>query len=59
MKLLDNLKRKTENGRNREDAKEFIKDTLKDVGRVISDDELEDVSGGGGFYPVMPKEQMR
>jgi len=59
MKLLDILKRKTENGRNREDAKEFSKDTLKDVGRVISDDELEGVSGGGGFYPVMPKEQMR
>ena len=55
MKLLDDLKKKTKNGRTKEEAKELIKDTLKDAGKAISDDELDAVTGGGAFYTLDPE----
>jgi len=44
MKLIGNLKKKVENAKTKEEAR----DTIKKAGMLLDDDELEQVSGGGG-----------
>ena len=46
MKLIGNLKKKVENAQTKEEAR----DAIKKAGMLL-DDELEAVSGGGGFIP--------
>ena len=43
MKLIGNLKKKVENAKTKEEAR----DTIKKAGMLLDDDELEQVSGGG------------
>ena len=42
MKLIGNLKKKVENAKTKEEAR----DTIKKAGMLLDDDELEKVSGG-------------
>ena len=44
MKLIGNLKKKVENAKTKEEAR----DTIKKAGMLLDDDELEAVSGGAG-----------
>ena len=47
MKLIGNLKKKVENAQTKEEAR----DAIKKAGMLLDDDEMEAVSGGGGFIP--------
>ena len=44
MKLIGNLKKKVENAKTKEEAR----DTIKKAGMLLDEDELEEVSGGSG-----------
>ena len=44
MKLIGNLKKKVENTKTKEEAR----DTIKKAGMLLDEDELEEVSGGSG-----------
>ena len=47
MQLTGELKQKVEKAENKEEAKNAI----AKAGIILSDDELDQVSGGAGFYP--------
>jgi bacteriocin-like protein len=47
MKLTSELKEKVEKTESKEEAKK----TIEAAGMILSDDELDQVSGGAGFYP--------
>ncbi len=46
MELIGELKKKVDAARNRQEAKEFI----EQAGMHLTDEELEQVSGGGSVY---------
>ena len=48
MKLTGELKEKVEQAEKAE-SKEEVKQTVKEAGMILSDDELDQVSGGGGI----------
>ena len=50
MKLVGELKDKVEKAENQEKAKEII----KEAGMELTDDELDQVAGGGGYIPRHP-----
>ena len=54
MKLIGNLKKKVENAKTKEEAR----DTIKKAGMLLDDDELEMVTGGRGIN-LAPKGQNR
>ena len=47
MNLIGNLKKKVENAKTKEEAR----DTIEKAGMLLDDDELEQVSGGGFHFP--------
>ena len=47
MKLTSELKEKVVKTESKEEAKK----TIEAAGMILSDDELDQVSGGAGFYP--------
>ena len=51
MKLLGELKEKVEKAENREDAKEII----KDAGMELTDEEMNQVAGGGSDVKIVPE----
>ena len=46
MKLIGNLKKQVEETKSKEEAKEVI----EKAGMELTDEELDQVAGGGGFY---------
>ena len=46
MKLIGDLKEKVENAKTKEEAR----DTIKEAGMLLDDDELELVSGGTAYF---------
>ncbi len=50
MKLTGKLKEIVEKTENREEAKEIIRNAGEEAGLVLNDEELEEVSGGGGTH---------
>ena len=54
MKLTGELKEKVEKAENKEEAKKILGETKQNVeeaGVILDDAELDQVSGGAGFYP--------
>ena len=50
MKLVGELKDKVEKAENLEEAKEII----KEAGMELTDEEMDQVAGGGGYIPRQP-----
>lgn len=55
MKLIGDLKEKVENAKTKEEAR----DTIKEEGMLLDDEELEKVSGGGKFNGYNPNDRPR
>ncbi len=55
MKLIGDLKEKVENVKTKEEAR----DTIKEAGMLLDDEELDKVSGGGEFTAYNPKDLPR
>ena len=49
MKLIDDLKEKVENSKTKEEAR----DTIKEAGKLLDDEELDKVSGGGNLLRII------
>ena len=49
MKIIENLKKKTENTHTKEELKEHTGDVVKKAGMTLDDNDLERISGGGYF----------
>ena len=52
MKLTGKLKGKVEKTETKETAKKVIKETKEDNGMILSDDELDHVSGGAYCWTI-------
>ncbi len=48
MKIKEELKKKVKN--TKEEQKDAVHDSVEETGKVLSDEDLDRVSGGGGFY---------
>ena len=57
MKLIDDLKEKVENAKTK--TKEEARDTIKEAGMLLDDEELDKVSGGGEFTAYNPNDRPR
>ena len=55
MKLIGDLKEKVENAKIKEEAR----DTIKEAGMLLDDEELDKVSGGGEFTAYNPNDRPR
>lgn len=55
MKLIGDLKKKVESAKTKEEAR----DTIKEAGMLLDDEELDKVSGGGKFTGYNPNELPR
>ena len=54
MKSTDELKKKVEKNETKETAKKVIKETTENADMILSDDELDHASGGGGWFKPIP-----
>ena len=50
MELVGDLKKKALEAKTKEEAKEIIRESIEEAGMILDDEELDSVSGGGGFY---------
>lgn len=57
MELVGDLKKKALEAKTKEEAKEIIRESIEEAGMILDDEELDSVSGGGGFYRI-PGKQM-
>ncbi len=55
MKLTGNLKKQVEKAENKEETKDLI----KDAGMELTDEELDQVAGGGEFTGYNPNDRPR
>ena len=55
MKLIDDLKEKVESAKRKEEAK----NTIKEAGMLLDEEELDKVSGGGEFTAYNPNDRPR
>ena len=54
MKLTEDLKNKIDGAKSEEEVKSILAETkqnVEDAGVILDDAELDQVSGGAGFYP--------
>jgi hypothetical protein len=52
MKLTDELKNKVVNAKANEKVEDITRDTIEDAETVLSDEDLDGVSGGGSFERI-------
>ena len=51
MKLTDKLNKEVKNANKNEKVKDITQDTIGDSGKILSDEDLDNASGGGYFGP--------
>ena len=52
MKLTDKLNKEVENIKANEKVKDITQDTIGDSGKILSDEDLDNASGGAWFGPA-------
>ena len=50
MELTGKLKEQVEKTETKEEAKEVVKETIEEAGMTLNDEELDQVSGGSGWF---------
>ena len=52
MKLTDKLNKEVKNANANEKVKDITQDTIGDSGKILSDEDLDNASGGAWFGPT-------